>query len=234
MKQMREIDFVIQKPERCLIMILDSITVKILSSIMKLKDLIDMGNCNVNHNLSMMHSISQRLQMIQQIGQQMILKFQLIYRKINVIFSYNLPQRLLKQICKQNLANRILQIKEFNHHLYFLDDNAFHFEILQIYIDDQMQLIQLFLPSLRPFQSIKLSTIKNNQFSQLFANCLPRLLDSWDRTDQMVKDEGGELHFLILDRTFKIMIKLDQFQQFYLLYRCHNMNVNRFLIKLQI
>ncbi|CAD8048319.1 unnamed protein product [Paramecium sonneborni] len=207
-----------RNPERCLIMILDSITAKILSSIMKLKDLIDMGVSTIEKlelqrkaypkNDAFYFITPSDDSVNRLLGD---FKEQQMYRKINVIFSYNLPQRLLEQICKSNLANRIIQIKEFNHHLYFLDDNCFHFEIQQIHFDDMIQVVQLFLsslPSMRPFQCVKLSTLKNNQFAQLFANYLPRVLDNWERTNQMIKDDGGELHFLILDRTFDLLTPL--------------------------
>ncbi|CAD8050144.1 unnamed protein product [Paramecium primaurelia] len=207
-----------RNPERCLIMILDQISAKILSSIMKLKDLIDMGvstieKLELQRKQYPKHDAFYFITPSDDSVNRLIgdFKDQQMYRKINVIFSYNLPQRLLEQICKSNLANRIIQIKEFNHHLYFLDDNAFHFQIPQIYFDDLMQIAQLFLsslPSMRPFQCVKLSTIKTNQFAQLFTNYLPRLLDNWERTNQMIKDDGGELHFLILDRNFDLLTPL--------------------------
>ncbi|CAK90839.1 unnamed protein product (macronuclear) [Paramecium tetraurelia] len=202
-----------RNPERCLIMILDSTSAKILSSMMKLKDLIDMGVSTIE-KLELQrkpypkHDAFYFITPSDDSVNRLINDFkeQQMYRKINVIFSYNLPQRLLEQICKSNLAN------QFNHHLYFLEENAFHFQIPQIHFDDLVQVVQLFLsslPSMRPFQCVKLSTINTNQFAQLFTNYLPRLLENWERTNQIVKDDGGgELHFLILDRTFDLLTPL--------------------------
>ncbi|CAD8136456.1 unnamed protein product [Paramecium pentaurelia] len=97
-----------RNPQRCLIMILDSITAKILSSIMKLKDLIDMRISTIEKlefqrkpysKQDAFYFITPSDDSVNRLIDDF--KEQLMYRKINVIFSYNLPQRLLQQIFNQ-------------------------------------------------------------------------------------------------------------------------------------
>jgi syntaxin-binding protein 1 len=37
---------------------------------------------------------------------------------------------------------------------------------------------------------------------------LPRLIDKWEKNNQFPKENGNELHFLILDRTYDLITPL--------------------------
>lgn len=126
-------------------MVLDSISVKIVSSFMKLKDLIDMGistieKLELKRKPYPKHDVFYFIEPTKESIDLLLNDFkdEIMYRKVNLIFTTKIDNQFIDEISKSQLVNRITQIKSFNHKLYYLQENTFHFQLDPIIIDDKL------------------------------------------------------------------------------------------------
>ncbi|KAM3136147.1 Syntaxin-binding protein 1 [Paramecium bursaria] len=191
-----------RNPQRCLILILDNISVKILSSIYKLKDLFDLGVSHIeklelvrkpypkHDGFYFCDPSSLELILNDFSGDNM-------YRKVFLIFTQEIAENQLEIVAKSKILPRVVQFAVFNHFCFFMDENTFYYNDKNPDLKSVTKQMQNGLICTH-FECVKVLAV-DSMYAQAFAEEVPKQIQLWIHQNQ-IQIEGGLLNILVVER----------------------------------